>query len=182
MFGLLVFLFTVVPTVELYLLFKIGGQIGGLNTLMIVLFTGVLGASLARSQGLSILHKIQNDMNQGALPANQIIHGLMVFAGGLLLLTPGFMTDIVGFSLVMPGPRHILIIWVKKMLERAMKEGNLQFGSFGSKGSQGFYSYTSHENQENSFNQFERQLERHSAESDSQLEGDVIEAEFTEKD
>ena len=177
MFGILVFLFTVVPAVEIFLLFKIGGQIGGFNTFLIVILTGIVGASLAKTQGLSILLKIQERTNQGELPGDQIIQGLMVFAGGLLLLTPGFATDILGFSLVMPGTRHLLLIWVRKMVEKAMVNGNFQFKTFnaGSRGG-GFYSYTStsSHSQHNPFEEF-------STKGDTQIEGDTIEAEYTVK-
>jgi UPF0716 protein FxsA len=148
MFGILVLLFTLVPAIEIYLLFTIGGEIGALNTVVVVITTGVVGASLAKSQGLSILTKIQDEMQGGGLPGKSIIHGLMVFAGGLMLMTPGFMTDILGFSLVMPGPRHILFVWVQKLVVAAMKNGNLNFQSFGTAGQtnsgSGFHSYSSH--------------------------------------
>lgn len=191
MFGILVFLFTVIPALEIFLLFKIGAQIGGFNTVFIVIATGIIGASLAKSQGLSILMKIQNEVNKGGVPGNAIIQGLMVFAGGLLLLTPGFMTDIFGFSLVMPGPRHLLMFWVKKLVVKAMQNGNLNFQSFGSNGRGGFYSYTStstsghHSNSgQNPFEAFEqmRAEQMRSEQPETKIEGDVIEAEFTRKD
>ncbi len=177
MFGILVFLFTVVPAVEIFLLFKVGGQIGGFNTFLIVILTGIVGASLAKTQGLSILMKIQEKTSQGELPGDQIIQGLMVFAGGLLLLTPGFATDILGFSLVMPGTRHLLLIWVRKMVEKAMVNGKFQFKTFNAGSSSGgFYSYTStsSHSQHNPFEEF-------STKGDTQIEGDTIEAEYTVK-
>lgn len=146
MFPILVLLFTVIPAIEIFLLFQIGAMIGGINTLLVVISTGIIGASLAKSQGIQILSKIQENTSRGELPADQIIQGLMVFAGGLLLLTPGFATDFFGLSLVMPGTRHLLMIWVKKAIQKAMASGNFQFQSFGSssKGTGGFYSYSSH--------------------------------------
>lgn len=127
MFSVLVLLFTVIPALEIYLLFKMGGEFGALNTIWFVIATGVIGASLAKSQGLAILQKIQAEMQNGGVPGKQIIQGLMIFAGGLLLLTPGFITDFTGFCLVMPGPRHLLMVFVSKMLEKAIKNGNFQF-------------------------------------------------------
>ena len=162
MFGLFVILFTVIPALEIYLLFSIGAQIGGLNTLLVVIITGILGAALAKSQGLSILMKIQNEMGKGEIPGNQIIQGLMVFAGGLLLLTPGFMTDIFGFSLVLPGTRHILMLWVRKMIERNIARGNVHFHIF--KNGQHFSSAQRADDYEQSI-----------------VEGDIVEAEYTEK-
>lgn len=172
MFGLLVFLFTVIPAVEIFLLFKIGGQIGGVNTVFIVIGTGIIGASLAKTQGLSILMKIQDEVNKGALPGNQIIQGLMIFAGGLLLLTPGFVTDLFGLSLVMPGTRHLLMFWVKRLIEKAMKNGNLNFKTFsGHGGTSGGFSYSS----TNGSDIF--QDHRH-----EKVDGDIIEAEYSKKE
>ena len=130
MLPILTLLFIIIPAIEIYLLFEIGGLIGGFNTFLVIVSTGIIGATLAKSQGISILMKIQNEVNKGALPGNQIIQGLMVFAGGLLLLTPGFLTDVVGFLLILPGSRHILMFWVKKIIDQAMVQGNFQFQSF----------------------------------------------------
>ena len=172
MFFILLLLFTVIPALEIYLLFSIGGQIGGMNTLLVVIVTGIVGASLARSQGMAILASIQTDLNKGALPANQLIHGLLVFGGGLLLLTPGFVTDILGLSMVFPGTRHILVLFLKTHFEKAIKTGNMQFGSFGS-GAGGGFSYTS----QSSHHNFEQQEQS----SPQELEPGVFEAEFEEK-
>lgn len=165
MFLPLVFLFTVLPALEIFLLFKIGGEIGGMNTFLIVVLTGIVGASLAKSQGLAILTQIQTEMSKGGIPAKPIIHGLMVFAGGLLLLTPGFLTDIFGFSLVMPGPRHILYFWVQKLLEKAAKSGRFQVHTFSAGRAQ---------------NPFEQA--NMSRKKDFEVSGDVIEAEFERKE
>jgi UPF0716 protein FxsA len=170
MFGILLLLFTVIPALELYLLFAIGGEIGGMNTILVIIVTGILGAGLAKSQGLKILQDIQSKASQGELPEDQIIQGLMVFAGGLLLLTPGFMTDIFGFSLVLPGTRHLLTIFVKRLVHRFIKSGNFKFQGFsmGTSSQEGnSYSYNS-----TSFS---------SPKEESLPEG-VIEAEFTEKE
>ncbi|WP_372651599.1 FxsA family protein [Halobacteriovorax sp.] len=170
MFPILVLLFTVIPAIEIYLLFSIGAQIGGLNTLAVVILTGVVGASLAKSQGLAILGSIQNDLNRGALPTTQLMHGLLVFGGGLLLLTPGFLTDIIGLSMVFPGTRHILIIFLKDYFEKAIKSGNIKFASFGSGGG---FSYSSTESQPEHTSFQER--------SNKEVEPGVFEAEFKEK-
>lgn len=174
MFGILFLLFTLLPALELYLLFKIGAQIGGLNTILIIILTGALGAILAKSQGLQILYNIQKKADQGELPGDQIIQGFMVLAGGLLLLTPGFLTDIFGFSLVLPGSRHILLMFVRKLIYRSIRSGNVKFYHFGQQGknqgeSSEFYSYSKYNyTDENS----------PSSEDDS----NVIEVEFTKKD
>ncbi len=179
MFGILVILFTVVPALELFLLFKIGAQIGGFNTFMIVILTGVLGAALAKSQGLTILMKVQQEMQRGELPGNQIIQGFMVFGGGLLLLTPGFMTDILGFAMVLPGTRHLLMMWIKKLIERGVRNGDVYFRSFGTGSGGGFYSYTynSHKQNQNDTHAFGGHPR-----PGSQIDSDTFEAEYHKKD
>lgn len=156
---------------ELYLLFQVGGAIGGFNTIMLIVVTGIVGAALAKSQGLSILTKIQTQMNRGELPADQIVQGLMVFAGGLLLVTPGIVTDIVGFLLVIPGSRHLLMDFVKKAMENAMKSGNVHFSTFSSAPGGGF-SYTHYES--HTADPFQQPRES--------ISGDVFEAEYTKKE
>ncbi|EQC43026.1 FxsA cytoplasmic membrane protein [Bacteriovorax sp. BSW11_IV] len=170
MFLPLVFLFTLLPALEIYLLFSIGGEIGGINTLIIVLTTGFVGAGLARSQGLSILAEIQQKLQTGAIPAQQIIHGLMIFAGGLLLMTPGFVTDIMGLAMVVPGSRHILAAFAQKYFAKAIQSGNVQFSTFGM-GRGGGFSYNSYENGTN----YAR------PNGPRQVAPDTFEAEFHEK-
>ena len=127
MFLLLVLLFTVIPALEIYLLFTIGGQIGGFNTLLVVITTGVVGAALAKSQGMSILNQIQTDLSKGHIPANQFIHCLLIFGGGLLLLTPGFLTDILGISMVLPGTRNLIALFLKSAFSKMIANGNVKF-------------------------------------------------------
>ena len=131
MFGILLLLFTVLPAVELYILFTVGAQIGALETFLLVILTGIVGASLAKSQGLHIYLKIQQDLNAGRIPTNQFIHGLLVFGGGLLLLTPGFLTDAFGLSMVFPGTRHFWTTVFGHWFKRMVEGGNVQFHFFG---------------------------------------------------
>lgn len=173
MFGILVLLFTIIPAIEIYLLINIGGAIGGANTLIIVITTGIVGAALAKSQGLAILNKIQTDLSSGKLPANQIIHGLLVFGGGLLLLTPGFLTDILGLSMVFPGTRHLIVIYAKTIFEKGIKNGNIHFSTFGQNGFSGGFS--THSSQ--SPTDFETQY----TEVNTQDNENVIAVDFTEK-
>ena len=139
MFFILFLLFTAVPVLELYLLFKAGSTIGAVNTFIIVLLTGVVGASLARSQGLSLMNEIQGKMNRGELPADSLVHGFLVLAGGLLLLTPGFMTDFLGFSMVLPLTRFFYVQMVKVWLARKIQSGNVKFYSTGFSSSSASY-------------------------------------------
>lgn len=127
MLGYLILAFTLIPAVELYLLLKAGSAIGAANTILVILVTGVAGASLAKSQGKSIIQDMQQSMSQGALPAQAILHGFLVFAGGLLLLTPGFLTDIFGFLMVLPGSRHLFVLKLKASLMKRILSGQIRF-------------------------------------------------------
>lgn len=109
-------MFTVIPLVELAILIKIGQHIGLLPTLGIVILTGVSGALLAQSQGLAALRKIQDEVAAGIMPGEQILNGLMIFCGGLLLLTPGLLTDAIGFTALIPPTRSFIKKLIRKKL------------------------------------------------------------------
>ncbi|MCH9006504.1 membrane protein FxsA [candidate division KSB1 bacterium] len=108
MFIRLIALFTIVPLVELMLLIELGQRIGLWDTILVVIITGVVGAALARSQGFRIVTQIQRELANGQLPGESLIDGAFVLAGGLLLLTPGLVTDAMGFIFLLPYTRTIL--------------------------------------------------------------------------
>jgi len=108
MFLRLLLLFTVVPLVELFLLVKLGTVIGIGATVLIVISTGVLGAWLARRQGLGVLRRLSEDINEGRMPANTLIDGLLILVAGAMLLTPGLITDALGFFLLVPYGRTVV--------------------------------------------------------------------------
>jgi UPF0716 protein FxsA len=108
MFLRLLLLFTVVPLVELFLLVKLGTVIGIGPTVLIVICTGVLGAWLARWQGLGVLRRVSDDLAQGRLPADALIDGLLILIAGAVLLTPGLITDALGFLLLVPQGRALV--------------------------------------------------------------------------
>lgn len=105
MSGLFV-IFVAVPALELYLLLQLGTAIGPLNTFLCILVTGILGASLVRNQGLSVLQQLHSESQQGRVPAQQLVEGLMLLVAGALLLTPGFLTDTIGFLTLLPPLRQ----------------------------------------------------------------------------
>jgi UPF0716 protein FxsA len=107
-FGWLILLFTVVPVAELILLIRIGGRIGAMQTIWLVLATGIIGAWLARSQGLRTLQKIQQELARGQMPGDSLIDGAMILVAGAVLITPGIMTDCLGFLLLFPPARAAL--------------------------------------------------------------------------
>ena len=108
MFGRLLLLFVFLPMIELYLLIMLGARIGPMPTIGLIVLTGVIGATLARQQGLSTLAKIQNELKQGRAPTQELVEGAMIEVGGLVLLTPGILTDIFGFAMMIPGFRRSL--------------------------------------------------------------------------
>ena len=125
MFPKLVLLFTVVPAVEIYFLIQVGAWIGGMNTLLLIIATGVVGAHYARQQGFEVVMRIQRAMNEGRPPANEMVDGAMLLVGGALLMTPGLITDAVGFSLVFPPTRAVIKEWFLGWLKRNIKSGDI---------------------------------------------------------
>ena len=113
----LILLFTVLPALELMVLIEIGSAIGASTTILIILMTGVSGAALARLQGFAILSQIQNSLNEGVLPTDAMLDGVLILAGGLLLLTPGFITDGLGLLLLIPLSRQLVRHWVKRSFQ-----------------------------------------------------------------
>ena len=114
MFSRLLFLFIFIPIAELYLLIILGARIGFLPTIGLIVFTGILGASLARQQGLSTLAKIQNELRNGRPPTDKLIEGAMIVVGGIVLITPGILTDLFGFALMVPKFRRSIAENLKK--------------------------------------------------------------------
>jgi UPF0716 protein FxsA len=120
MFLKLFLLFTIVPVVELAILIRVGSVIGVLPTIAIVVLTGLAGAWLARSEGFGVLDSIRMKMNEGVFPADEMIEGLMILAAGLVLITPGLLTDITGFLLLLPPTRKIARRYLSRFIRRHM--------------------------------------------------------------
>jgi UPF0716 protein FxsA len=117
-FWLLLFFLLGVPLIELYLLIEVGSSIGALPTIVLSVFTAVLGGLLMRYQGLATAVRAQQVMSRGEMPALQILEGVLIFFAGVLLLFPGFMTDIIGFVLLIPLVRRLLLIYALKRANR----------------------------------------------------------------
>ena len=115
-FFLLLFLFIAVPIAEISLLIRVGGTIGVLNTIGFVIFTAVLGAYLVRQQGFATINKLQQETNAGRVPAMQIAEGVALLFAGAVLMTPGFITDSLGFAMLIPPLRQAFIAWAAKNL------------------------------------------------------------------
>ena len=125
----LILLFTVVPLIELYLLIQVGRYLGTLPTIMIVLITGIIGGLLARSQGLNVQRQIRADFQNGIIPTDSLFDGLFILIAGALLITPGMITDVFGFVLMVPGFRGWLKRWLKEILKRKIESGQYQYYS-----------------------------------------------------
>ena len=130
MIAKLLLLFILVPLVELYLLIEIGRLIGTLSTIAIIVFTGILGAFLARRQGISVLYQIRFELSNGRLPTSQFVDGLIILLAGAVLLTPGIITDILGFLCLIPASRKIIKRMLWRWFERTVHKGRVHFSSF----------------------------------------------------
>lgn len=124
--GRLALLFVVVPILELVLLIQVGRWVGLLPTLLLVVFTGVTGAWLARAEGVRVFFRFQEELGQGRLPGQALLDGLSVLVGGAFLLTPGILTDVAGFSLLLPFSRRWIQGRVRKRLERGIADGTVR--------------------------------------------------------
>ncbi|MEE3234354.1 MAG: FxsA family protein [Candidatus Latescibacterota bacterium] len=115
-------IFSVVPIIELALLIEIGNYIGSSLTITIIITTGLAGAVLARSQGLFVLKQLQLSIQNLQSPADPIIEGVLVLMGGLLLITPGILTDIIGFFTLFPFSRQLLRNIFKEIILKRMNK------------------------------------------------------------
>lgn len=106
--GIIPFLLLFIPILEIAVFILIGGQIGVVSTLALILVTAILGTILLRVQGLSTMHAIQTKSASGEIPGKDLVNGVMILVAGVLLLTPGFVTDSIGFLLFFPPFRQFL--------------------------------------------------------------------------
>ena len=113
----LLLIFIVVPVIELAVLIKVGSQIGVLWTLILIFLTAVVGVSLLRAQGIATLMRANRRLEEGTIPAQELAEGFLLALAGAMLITPGFVTDAFGFSLLVPGVRKALVGSVLKVLK-----------------------------------------------------------------
>ena len=114
MFSKLLAIFIGVPLVEILILIKLGEVMGFWNTILLVIGTGIVGAYLAKLHGLTIWYQIQQDLQMGHMPTDKLMDGLLVLVGGIVLLTPGLLTDILGLALLFPLTRTIFKQWLRE--------------------------------------------------------------------
>ena len=109
--------FTIIPIIEIYLLIEIGSIFGVLTAITLVILTGFLGAFMARMQGLQTLFRIQESLREGRMPSGELLDALLIVIAGVVLLTPGFLTDSAGFLLLIPTTRNSIISWLQRKIE-----------------------------------------------------------------
>lgn len=118
-------LFTLVPALELYLLINLGSVIGGFNTFMLVIATGFFGAWLARMEGMSTMLKVRNSMQQGIMPGEELIDALIILVAGIVLITPGLLTDCAGLLLLWPASRNAFKGFLRKKFKEMTDDGTI---------------------------------------------------------
>ena len=123
----LLVLFTVVPLLEVWLLVTLGTYLGFWPTIAVVLVTGLIGAALAKHEGLKVWSEWRDGLASGALPEEGITGGLLVLVGGVLLVTPGVLTDVTGLLLLIPQSRRFIAKHVRRYFEKKMAAGESGF-------------------------------------------------------
>jgi UPF0716 protein FxsA len=130
MFFKLFLIFAVIPLIELGILIKIGSHIGTLNTISLVILTAAIGAYMVRLEGIGVMSRIQQNMQDGQFPAEELINGGMVLVAGALLLTPGVFTDVIGFLMVIPVTRNVIKRVIKQYIEKKISSGDFHINQF----------------------------------------------------
>lgn len=118
-------LFTLIPVIELFLLIQLSSFLGPLSTIILVIATGFAGASLARLQGLQTVTRIQDNYRKGIMPGDEIIDAFLILVAGIVLITPGLLTDISGILLLIPKSRKIFKDFIKREFEKRVQNGSV---------------------------------------------------------
>ena len=122
----LLILFILVPALELILLIQIGQIIGTLPTIALIVATGILGAFLAKRQGARVLASMRTEIQSGQLPADSLFDGALVLVAGAFLMTPGILTDTVGFLCLIPPSRRVIKRFIWSRIQRSIQSGQIQ--------------------------------------------------------
>lgn len=118
-------LFTLVPVIEIYLLVQISALLGPLSTIILVIATGFAGASLAKLQGVQTITRIQENLKQGIMPGDEVIDAFLILLAGIVLITPGLLTDVAGILLLIPSTRKSFKLFIKREFEKRVKSGQI---------------------------------------------------------
>lgn len=124
MLGILALMFILVPILELAVIIQVGGAIGVLNTIGLLLLSGVLGGWLMKREGLGVVRRIQAAMSAGRVPGAELVDAFLILFGGALMLTPGFVSDIVGMALLLPPVRAVVRGSLRRRFSARVVGGN----------------------------------------------------------
>ena len=124
--GRLLLLFIALPAVELALLIEIGRRVGTLETIGLIVVTGIVGAATARSQGLRVLSRLREEMSAGQMPTDSLLDGVMILVASALLVTPGVLTDAFGFLCLVPSFRGLVKRGIVRRIRSAIEDGRVQ--------------------------------------------------------
>ena len=122
--------FTLIPVIELFFLIKIGTIIGSFNTILLVIFTGFFGAWLARIEGINTMLKVKSNLDQGIIPKEELVDALIIFCAGVVLITPGILTDCAGLLLLWPVTRKKFKEFLRKKFDQMNQQGNINITHF----------------------------------------------------
>tara|TARA_B100001971_G_C18266284_1_gene592856 strand:- start:2695 stop:3096 length:402 start_codon:yes stop_codon:yes gene_type:complete len=130
-FSKLLALFIILPLLELYVIIEVGAVLGALPTVLFVVFTAVAGAFLTRLEGLRTLRRMQQQIMVGQMPAEELVNSVLICVAGVLLLTPGFLTDAFGLLVLIPPTRHVLKRWLRYRFNQYMRTRTMETIRFG---------------------------------------------------
>ena len=122
--------FTLIPALEIFLFIEIGKSIGTINTFLLVIISGFAGAWLTRIQGLQTMLRVRTNLDQGIMPAEELVDALIIFGAGIVLLTPGFFTDALGLLLLFPPTRFHFKQYLRLKFDHWVQKGNVRFKRF----------------------------------------------------
>ncbi|WP_160032940.1 FxsA family protein [Paenibacillus sp. An7] len=116
----------IIPGVELFGFIWVSERIGAGSTILMIVLTSLIGIAMMQFEGRKVMQDTQREMKNGQVPGRKMLDGLCVFVGGMLLVIPGFVTDIIGFTLLFPLTRPLYRIFLLKWLEKKLKEGKIR--------------------------------------------------------
>ncbi len=126
--AVLALLFLVVPLVELYLIIQVGELISALNTIAVLILMGIVGGWLMKREGVGVLRRVRTQLQRGQVPARELVDGFLILFGGALMLAPGFLTDLLGLSLLVPPLRAMVrATLARRLQQRVGRRGGLGF-------------------------------------------------------
>jgi len=125
MFFKLLILFVTVPIIEIWILIDIGREIGTLPTILLIIFTGIVGAYLTKLQGLKTIYKIKENLKMGIMPSEELIDSFFIVVAGGFLITPGILTDSAGFLLLYPKSRNFIKRYLKNKFNNWIQSNNV---------------------------------------------------------